>query len=294
MVLVLASATASCTSDKPKVYADSPTDGERKSIVFGDLSVEHEYYEAAVLDDPECVDYIREMRIRDEEIGAQFVVHVSLPPDYSEGASYPTVVMTDGIWRLTEHTGLRKMMKDGQIRELILVSIGYPDGYDYMTLRDRDLYKDPESFLHFIVDNLVPILSENYSVDPRDMTLTGHSNGGYFAFYALFQRDTIGKNIFRNYLVGSPALAARTDGKSMDDFEREYFARKQTLDARVCVTVGEWEPVDFTRRIDDFVRTVDARLYPGLSLTYDVLEKQTHTTSFKPAIDRAMLMFYGT
>ncbi|MBN1891904.1 MAG: enterochelin esterase [Clostridiales bacterium] len=294
IMFVFASATASCGNKKPKVYADSLTDSERKSIVVSDLSSDHDFYKAAVSDDPECVDYITEFHIEDEEIGAEFVVHVSLPPDYSAEKSYPTVVMTDGIWRLTDHTSLRKMMNDGRIRDLILVSIGYPNGYDHMTIRERDLYKDPESFLHFIVDNLVPYLSERYTIDQSDMTLVGHSNGGYFALYVLFNNDTIGKDLFRNYLVASPALAARTDGKSMEDFENEYFARKQTLDAHVSVTVGEWEPIDFVDRIDAMVQKVESRDYPGLILTYEVLEKRTHTTSFKPALDQAILVFYGT
>lgn len=294
MMLVLASASASCGDKKPKVYADSLTDSERTSIVVRDLSSDHDFYDAAVFDDPECVEYITEIYIKDDEIGAEFVVHVSLPPDYSEEERYPTVVMTDGIWRLTDHTSLRKMMRDGRIRDLILVSIGYPNGYDHMALRERDLYKDPESFLHFIADNLVPLLSERYSVDRSDMTLTGHSNGGYFALYALFNNDTIGKDLFRNYLAASPALAAETDGMSMDDFEKEYFARKQTLDAHVSVTVGEWEPTDFSDPINVFVQTVQNRDYPGLMLTYEVLEKRTHTTSFKPALEQAITAFYGT
>lgn len=103
-----------------------------------------------------------------------------------------------------------------------MVSIGYPNDYDYQTIRERDLVDAPDAYLHFIVDNLVPYLEEIYSVDSENMTLTGHSLGGYWAYYALFHSDTIGKNTFQNYYVGSPSMWASTDGTTMTAYEEEY------------------------------------------------------------------------
>ena len=95
--------------------------------------------------------------------------------------------MTDGVWRLSDHPELRPLMTSGQIQDVILVSIGYPNTYNYDVIRKRDLQTNPDSFLHFIVDNLIPYLEEIYSVNPENMTLTGHSLGGYWAYYALLQ-----------------------------------------------------------------------------------------------------------
>ena len=103
-----------------------------------------------------------------------------------------------------------------------MVSIGYPNDYDYQTIRERDLVDAPDAYLHFIVDNLVPYLEEIYSVDSENMTLTGHSLGGYWSYYALFHSDTIGKNTFQNYYVGSPSMWASTDGTTMTAYEEEY------------------------------------------------------------------------
>lgn len=185
------------------------------------------------------------------------------------------------------------MMKEGRIEELILVSIGYPDGYDYQNIRDRDLVNDPESFLHFIADNLMPYLLENYSVDETSLTLTGHSYGGYLAFYALLHSDTIGKNLFSNYVVASPAMSARTGIANADDYEKLYYERQSTLSARVYVTAGGLEPSPYVLQIDNFVAMLENRDYQGLDMTYELIEGYDHNGVFKPSLINALLMFYG-
>ncbi len=279
-------------------YSPTMTEKELASIVVGKLSPEHEFYQEVVNLDPECADYINEISIYDEEIDDTFVVHLSLPPEYDSTKKYPMIVMTDGVWRLSDHPELRPLMKDGEICPVIIASVGYPNGYDYRTIRERDLINDPESYLHFIVDNLVPYLSENYPVDSENMTLTGHSYGGYWAFYALFNSDTIGKTTFKNYYIGSPSFQARTQmptgTENIASFEKSYYERNKSLDCNVYVTVGGLEESWFIKPITDFVDFFNQRKYEGLNLTYDIIEDNDHNHVFKPSIKNAMFMFYGT
>lgn len=286
---------SSCFSlfGSPKVYSPELLPEERSSIVLGKLSPEHEYYPEVTTLDPECADYIRELSIYDAEIDDTFIVHISLPPDYSEDQKYPMVVMTDGVWRLSDHPELRPMMTEGEIESVILVSIGYPIGYKYTEIRARDLVNVPESFLHFIVDNLVPYLSEIYPVDPENMTLTGHSLGGYWTIFAMFNNDTIGKNTFQNFLIGSPSFSASTGLMDIDDFEQAYYNRTQSLGYNVYFSVGAEEDSDFVLPLNKFVEKFKSRNYEGLQMKYDVLEGYVHETSFKPSIRNALLMFYG-
>ncbi len=72
----------------------------------------------------ECPDEIK-YTVDDKEIDDTFVVHISLPPNYAETKEYPLVVMTDGVWRLSDHPKLRPLMKDGVIDDVILISIGF-------------------------------------------------------------------------------------------------------------------------------------------------------------------------
>jgi len=278
----------------PKVFSPELLPEERSSITLGKLSPEHEFYGEVTTLDPECAEYIQELSIYDAEIGDTFIVHISLPPDYQEGQKYPMVVMTDGVWRLSDHPELRPMMVEGEIRPVILVSIGYPNGYDYLTIRERDLVDDPESYLHFIVDNLVPYLSENFPVDSGDMTIAGHSYGGYWTFYALFHNDTIGRSTFQNFYIGSPSFQASTNSLQIKDFAENYFERNTTLNANIYVCVGKDEPATFKLPITAFVDELNAINDPGLQLMYEIIEGHGHNTVFKPSIRTALLMFYGT
>jgi hypothetical protein len=119
------------------------------------------------------------------------------------------------------------MMVDGEIEPVILVSIGYLNGYAYRDICVRDLVDGAESYLHFIIDNLVPYLSEIFPVDSENMTLTGHSMGGFWAIFAMFNNDTIGINTFKNFYIGSPYFPAETDGMNIEDIEKAYFERKK-------------------------------------------------------------------
>ena len=266
---------------------------EKASITIGKLSAEHIYYEEVTALDPDCAEYIEEISIYDKEIDDTFVVHVSLPPDYDGEKEYPMIVMTDGVWRLSDHPELRPLMVSKEIEDIIMVSVGYPNDYDYRTIRERDLIKEPENYLHFIVDNLVPYLSTLYSVDSNDMALTGHSYGGYWGFYALFHSDTIGKNIFTNYYIGSPSFQASTDKQFIEDYEEAYFKRSKSLECNVYVTVGSEEPSGFINPIDRFVKKLEERNYDGLNQKYEVMEGYDHNTVFKPSIRNALYMFYG-
>lgn len=285
------------TEPEVKVFAEGMIEEERNSITVGKLSPEHEFYNEVVTLDPECADYINEICIYDKEIDDTFLVHLSLPPEYDSSKKYPMIVMTDGVWRLSDHPELRPLMKNGEIEPVIMVSIGYPNGYDYRTIRERDLVNDPESYLHFIVDNLVPYLIENYPVDTENMTLTGHSYGGYWGFYALFNSDTIGKNIFKNYYIGSPSFQASTwtsEGMlNISRFEEAYYSRNKELNCNVYISVGSLENSRFIQPITDFVELLEERNYSGLNITYEIVEGYGHDNVFKPSIKNTMLMFYG-
>ena len=277
-----------------KVYAAELLDEERDSITVGKLSKDHIYYEEVIGIDPECADYIEEISIYDKEIDDTFVVHVSLPPEYDENEEYPMVLMTDGVWRLSDHPELRPLMKDGEIEPVILVSIGYPNDYDYEDIRCRDLVDEPDSFLHFIVDNLVPYLLEAYPASSENMTLAGHSLGGYWGYYALFHNDTIGKNTFKNFFIGSPSIVeAKSYFMNMNYFEERFFQRGGKLDCNVYVTVGSEEEDWFIGASDRFIELLQGRNYEGLVLTSETIEGHVHETVFKPSIKNTLEMYYG-
>ncbi len=269
------------------------TQAEKDSITVGKLSKDHEFYNEVVGIDPECADYINEISIYDQETDDTFVVHISLPPNYDESKTYPLVLMTDGVWRLSDHPELRPLMVSGQVEDVILVSVGYPNGYDYIKIRERDLLQQPDIYLQFLVENLMPYLCETYRVDTGRVTLTGHSYGGYWSVYALFHSDTIGKNTFANYYIGSPSYQANTNRALATDFDNWYFERNKTLNCRVYVTVGGKEEAGFIGLIERGVNGIVEHGYEGLQLDYEVIDGYDHNTVFKPSIKNTLIKFYG-
>lgn len=269
------------------------TDSEKESISMGKLSSEHTYYQEVVEFDPDSAQYIEELSIYDEEIEDTFKVHISLPPDYDEAKSYPLMLMTDGIWRLSDHPELRQLMIKGEIEDLILVSVGYPNDYDVFTIRERDLVTQPDLYLQFLVENLIPYLCNQYTVDTNRMTLTGHSYGGYWGLYALFHSDTIGKHKFANYYIGSPSLQCSTKGNNIAFFDEQYYSRSKKLNSNVYMTIGSLEEY-FKQPVADFMEQLQSRNYNGLAIEYEIIEDYDHNTVFKPSIKNTVKRFYGT
>lgn len=234
----------------------------------------------------EIADFVKEISIYDEELNTNFIVHVTLPPDFAPEKTYPAFVLTDGVWRFGNHPALRKEMENGNAGDALLVSIGYDYSMNGMDDTNRKKYfceKDKE-FLDFITDNLMPYLGEQYNVDFSNSTLYGHSLGGTFAHYAVFNSDKYENQPFGNYIIGSPAFwspgflpyANLSEVKS----EYGYFDRNDTLDKRIFICAGaDEDPVyeeyygdndstlegveNLTKRLESYGFTnFECKLYP--------------------------------
>ena len=189
-------------------------------------------------------DYVSEYSFYDEQLGSFFTVHVTTPPDYDPAKTYPAYVLTDGVWRFNNCPAMRKAMEEGKADDVILISIGF----DYMTNGMDDTYRKEvfcqkcDKFLDFITDDLMPYLGNEYNIDFSRSTLYGHSLGGTFAHYAVFNSDKYENQPFHNYIIGSPAfwspgfLPYVDQEEVLNDYY--YFDRNQSLDKRIFVCAG--------------------------------------------------------
>ncbi|MDE6087012.1 MAG: hypothetical protein K2G25_01345 [Oscillospiraceae bacterium] len=241
-------------------------------------------------------DSIDEISIYDEELDKEFVVHVTLPPDYDKDKTYPVFFLTDGIWRFGNHTELRKVIEDGEAAPVILVSIWYSynvndaDG----NIRYFDLVVNCDKMLDFITDNLMPYLCENYHIDCATSTLYGHSDGGVFAHNALFKSDLYENQPFGNYIIGSPALWGLYNYNdyyniSSDDVENDYgyFDRNEQLNKSLFLCAGSLEDPDYADNYNGHDTTLEgiAKLKErmeshGADLTYKLYD--SHHYQFIP------------
>ncbi|MTD37827.1 prolyl oligopeptidase family serine peptidase [Erwinia sp. CPCC 100877] len=96
---------------------------------------------------------------------------------------------------------------------ILYIGIGYPEDVDVQTARTRD-YTIPaegdeyeggggaEDFYKFIVKQVKPWIESTYAVDSNKQTLAGHSYGGHFVLYTLFNHG----EAFQNYVAASPSI----------------------------------------------------------------------------------------
>lgn len=235
----------------------------------------------------EIAEFVREISIYDEELDTNFIVHVTTPPDYDAEKTYPAYVLTDGVWRFGNHPELRKEMENGNAGDALLVSIGYDYTINGMDDDNRVKYfsKNNKEFLDFITDNLMPYLGENYNIDFGNSTLYGHSLGGTFAHYAVFNSDKYENQPFGNYIIGSPVFWSPgfLPYSNAAEYKTEYgyFDRNETLDKRIFVCAGaDEDPVyeeyygdndstlegvdNFMKRLSDYgVTNAECKIYPG-------------------------------
>lgn len=276
----------------PSQYADFYIDP------FADYRNVWEYDRAAV----EAIrDSVDEISIYDEELKTEFLVHVTLPPDYQEDQTYPVFFLTDGVWRFGNHTELRKVMEDGEAEDVILVSLGYNYRIDGTNeyYRFKHLVWERDMLLDFITDNLMPYLGELYHIDYADSTLYGHSDGGVFAHSALFRSDLYENQPFGHYIIGSSAFwclyAEEIDLDAagyLNDYG--YFDRNDTLNKDVYLCGGSLEDPDYADKYNGHDTTLEglAKLRErleayGADVTYELYE--SHHYQFIPEMLIAFL-----
>lgn len=259
------------------------TQKERDSIEFGEVNPGHPYYSTVA----DVAQYIQEMSIYDEELDKKYIIHITLPPDYDEQKSYPMYLMTDGIWRLSDHGELRPMMADKEIEDIIMVSVGLNYGRSEGDRTYEFTYKN-DYFLDFITSNLVPYLSSLYHIDYSRSALVGHSLGGLFAYYAVFSHDQYKNSPFHYYVISSPVLMAECSGIT-ENFIAEYFERNLTFDKEIYLVAGDQE-TSLIKFMDDFVE--EAESFGITTIDYEIFEGD-HSSYFKAMLRKSLLKFYG-
>ena len=160
------------------------------------------------------------LRLHSNAVNDSFSVFVALPADYDPKRKYPVVYLLDAnIYFNIMAATVKTYNEIGGFEPVILVGIGYKDLALMDSLRSRDFtypvglaeYEmgvsgGANNFLSFIKSELIPYIDKNYSTETGRRTLIGHSLGGYFTLYALYQHLTGTDNSFSNYIAGSPSL----------------------------------------------------------------------------------------
>lgn len=211
--------------------------------------------------------------------GLSYRVFVSQPTGEMPAAGWPVLYLTDGNAcfpiAAAAHAIQSPYPKGTNIERGIIVAVGYPIEAPFDLMRRAwDLTPPPgrtyppysaegsdivtggaDEFLAFIETELKPEIATRFVIDPARQSLFGHSFGGLFALYALFEKP----ESFTRYIAASPSIF--WEECRILDFEEHFSARTDTVANLLHLSAGEFEGerlAPFQVNADDAKSRIDA------------------------------------
>lgn len=138
-------------------------------------------------------------------------IFIAVPKTPVPESGYPILYMLDGNAQFPLAVN-SYTPKNGNAP--LIIAIGYQTDLAYITeyrTRDYTPYSDDpefaqggksEAFYQFIQQQLKPWVEQHYSVNKAKQTLSGHSFGGLFTLYTLFNHP----EAFQHYVANSPSI----------------------------------------------------------------------------------------
>lgn len=231
--------------------------------------------------------------LRSECTHANYRIYVSLPASYESSGSerYPVIYLLDADWYFDgshwrlEGDGVAGIVAGlgdgGSIPESILVGIGYEEGNG----RDTDFLWYPDLFYRFLTQELIPLVEEEYLADTAaGGTLIGHSDGGYFTMYALFQYTGEDKPPFTRFV----AISGDYTKNNADLFTEELRLYRRLedqgeLDVALYMTVGGREEARFITSNQQLAERLEGRGYDRFRFRSEPYPALTHANIIRPA-----------
>ena len=237
--------------------------------------------------------------LRDAKRQIGYRIYVALPEGYGEGSKrYPVLYLLDADAAFSLATQAYRLLRvDSTTPDLLLIGIGYEvAGAARRTRRLQDLTPtriaansntgESAAFLRFLTETIIPAIDSLYRTNPGDRAIYGHSLGGLFALYALFERP----DVFRRYIVSSPSLW--WDGAVVLGYESRFARNRASLPKSIFMSVGAEEPPDMKEWFQPFADSVRSRRYRDVRFTAVVLPEETHLSIVAPGFLRGLRSVY--
>ncbi len=255
------------------------------------------------------------IRIPAKTLGRDYEYVVTLPFGYTSDPArkYPVLMYTDVPQSVNLITGMHRRLRSGErgLQDAILVGLGYAVGdtgeysrrRDYTPTPHGDIdaasdmpgravaYGEAEPYRQHLKDEVFPELERRYRIDPEQRIYLGHSYGGLFGTHVLLTDPAM----FRKYVLISPSLWYGR--RLLIARERGYAMRHKDMPAQVYFMIGgdetvpdpDTEPHSASRMamvedMDEMVRNLSARGYPGLSVQQKVFPGEDHGSVYVPAV----------
>jgi predicted alpha/beta superfamily hydrolase len=233
--------------------------------------------------------------IYSEKVEDSLEIYITLPGAFSKDSTYSVVYYTDA--NIKSGKALRRVINEiaetGKSINAIFVGVGHMG--NTMVLRRRDFitphltrgdslysneifYGHPDHFYSFMKDELIPMVEKNYSVS-AERTIIGHSFGGLFVFYCLFQPQPL----FQNYIALSPSLWVNYG--NIYQYETKYRKLSNKLNANLFIRTGSREKLNrvlsSSNKMTSFLQQ---QPYDRLQLDYKIVKGETHNSHVEKSL----------
>jgi predicted alpha/beta superfamily hydrolase len=187
--------------------------------------------------------------------GTTYPLNIYLPPAAGgDQAKLPVVYLLDGESRFQTLVDIAEASGTWTA----IVGIGNEDqrSHDYVPANTCTEDGGGEAaFFDFIRFELIPFVESTLGGDPARRVLMGHSHGGAFALYAIFN-EAPDAHRFSAYLAADPSV--RCMPQAAYGWEAAYAAKNTALPARLYIAYAN-------RANEPFAAQIDRRHYAGLS-----------------------------
>jgi predicted alpha/beta superfamily hydrolase len=239
--------------------------------------------------------------------GQSYRIFVRLPPSYDQAPAqqFPVVYQLDANFLSFDEFGVTaglasKLEATGQIPEVIVVGVGY-DGPDQ---RFRDFVPElgvaPSgvlptsggafSFYRFVRDELQPSINKTYRIDTASgATLMGHSLGGFFSLWSLFQQDSA-PPVFSHFVAADPTSGY--DRAVLLGYEARLATRTMSLPVSLLITYAGVGSFSQPIVIDALAAQLAGHGYAGLRSSVEEISGD-HGEVLSPSFERGLLYSLG-
>lgn len=238
--------------------------------------------------------------LKSKYVDQEYKINIFFPKDYKkETDRYPVVYVLDAEYNFGCVAYIaRRLIKNKDIPKVLLVGIAYDTTYeDFYDKRSRDLtpfskihgYKTggAKSFTSFIQNELILFIDKNYRTIPEDRTIVGHSFGGLYCSYVLFQHP----NLFNRYIIVSPSLWY--SDKVVFEYEEKFAVKHQDFAASIYLAAGEDESLRVKDNTQMLGNKLKERGYPNLHLKASIVEGENHRSLFPYAFTRGIRFVFA-
>jgi predicted alpha/beta superfamily hydrolase len=232
-----------------------------------------------------------------KNVGDSFEIYISLPQDFNRADSHDVVYYCDANLKSGKH--LRELIStsrfNDKLHKMIFVGIGHIG--DYHVLRRRDFilptinskdtvgrdknYGQTEKFYSFLKHELMPSINAQFKVNGNANSILGHSLGGLFVFFCLFQSDSL----FSKYFALSPALWI--DNYSIYRFNKikSGFNSSKYL----YFASGSQETMNkILKGTNEAKQFLDQKKYGNLTYEYQIWRNKTHNSEVPLSLEEIL------